>query len=792
MKKLVLLMFFIRAIAVGQCINGTTTNPIDPKNPAFPNYLNHFNWENSTTFKYNTTYQPNSYTPNPFLSNQSAFQDIALQQDYKAENGWEAIAYNIGYDNNNNALQAPPQHTYFLLYNKFRGILRVLVKWSGVPSTFNNAQLTLQFSSGFQTNLLDMTTYEKPLLSPHIPNPKYTTNLTFFNDATSWSYADFKVNYDPCTCNFTENARLKLYTNLIQNSTINLTGAINGTITSIANGSGTDTSGGKFWSSLDGASKTFTTAHKGVKSFVDNYEKVYSTLNDNGVTINAIKSLGNFMKTNSFMKAGLAATPYVGQAVKFMSSLFGGGGGENGPLELAPMSVDLAVKLNGTVSLNAPMHDFTLGLPGSQTSASLPGIYGGQPLYNEPMGVFSLIDEPTMYYTETVTTQNEAQYYWYKNFYLEKKENSAPFAITRRKYKMSGDYLRYMINPASNLELQDAQFILVAEYIKPSLTFIDKIASPIGGGPSTGAMDINVNKDTENGLPLILYPELQNVSPFRESGVLRTSIGNPTDKDNKMFHNSFTPIGEKYFSNDYAFEFIYDIKKIRDNKVYRSDYGILGLRNINNSYNKVVKIDYIPKPEYLEPRVKSFKLKVILNLKRTDNPNAQNVLYAVTYPIKIIPLPIPLIDMTGSNYAYSSFEYSQSRTPSKPLKFVRVQDATTLNSICSSSAYRDNRIQTTSKTSNGKTQIALENHIQAENLVYHPNPVEKTLYIKLNKAQITSIIGLDGKTLNSFDLDSINKQEEAELDFSTYPKGIYFINYLDSYDKSKTAKIIRN
>jgi Secretion system C-terminal sorting domain len=791
MKKIVLLLLFVSAIAVGQCVNGTTTNPLAPTNPAFPNYLNHFNWENSPVFKYNVPVQPNSFTPNPFFSNQPEFQNIALQQDFKSVNGWEAIAYNLGYDNNNNALQAPKAQTYFLLYNKYRGILRVLVKWSDVKEFATNAQLTLKFAPGFQTNLLDMTTDEKPLLAPHIPNAKYTANLTYFNDSSSWSYADFKVNYDPCTCNFTESARLQLYTNLIQNSTINLTGAINGTITTITNGqsTGTNDSSGKFWNDLNGQTTKFVSARNKIQGFVDDNKKIYDKLKDGGVTINAITKLGDFMKTNSFMKAGLAATPYVGDAVKFMSSIFGGGGGATGPLELAPLSVNLAVKLNGTVSLSAPMHNFTIGLPGAQTSASLLGIYGGQPLYNEPMGVFSLIDEPTMYYTETVTTQNEARYGLYKNFYVTKTENVSPFIITRRNYSMSAKYLRYAINPASNLELKDAEFMIVAEYVKPSLTFVDRPNNGYGFGTNP-----NVEKDPENGLPINLIGFDSNPwppSPFPGGQIVYapSSIGNVIDRENKIFQNAFPSIGMNYFSNGYSFDFIYDIKKSRENSYYNTDYGILSEKTTYAPNRAIENVTFTPKPEYLEPRVKSFKLKIILNLKRTDNPNAQNVLYVVTYPIKLIAGANPNPQFTVP-FAVSANNYKKNSPYITVPKFIRVQDAITLNGVCGSSEYRSNRIQT-AKNTQDKT-IITENELQSNDLVYYPNPLERTLHIKLNKTKITSVVGIDGKSLNAFDLESINKLEETELDFTSYPKGIYFINYVDSDNNSKTAKIIKD
>jgi Secretion system C-terminal sorting domain len=793
MKKLVLVLLLITEFAIGQCVNGTTTNPTAPTNPAFPNYLNRFDWETTPTLKYNTTFQPNSNTPNPFFSNQSVFQGIALQQDYKSENGWEAVAYNLGYDNNNTALTAPPQHTYLMMYNKYRGVLRILVKWSGVPSTFNKAQLTLQFAPGFQSNLLDMTTSEKPLLAPHIPNPKYTTFLTFFNDATSWSYADFKVNYDPCTCSFTDSARLQLYTNLIQNSTIILTGAVNGTITTIKDGagSGTDESSGKFWNSLEGTGGKMISVSKDVQDFVDNSDKTFKKLKDGGITVNAITQLGNLMKTNKFLKAGLAAAPIVGEAVKFIGSLIGGGAGETAPTALAPMSVNLAVNLSGTVELKAPMHDFSIGLPGSANSATLAGIYGGQPLYNEPLGVFSLIDEPTMYYTESSYDQVEKAYRFSTNVFggqsnfpsqLQQYPSDNLFRFTRRQYQMSGDKLRYTINPASNLELQDAQLMVVAEYSKPSLYYNANMPQYMGS-ESNGAIDV----DADNGLPFKLYND--PISLADNQAYNTAAVGNKIDETNTIFQSSFPPIGEKYFNNKYVFDFMYDVQQI----TRRTDYFSFGLLTLRTKtippYNPVSPGNYTyyvtPKPEYLAPRVKSFSLKVILNLKRTDNPNAQNVLYVVTYPIKLIPGSTSYL---AESYLASARYYGENTAITLPNQFVRVTDPTEINGICSGSAYRTNRVGTGIL---GLNDFGPQN--QTNDLIYYPNPVQNKLYMKLNNNKIKNIIGIDGKKLSGFDIETLNKanQEEIELDFSSYPKGIYFVNYTDEKNNPKTAKIIK-
>lgn len=770
--------FLFSHLSWGQCVNGISTNPNNPSNPQNPNYLNNFNWQVGQTLQYNTICQPNSQTLNPFFSQQTEMLPLSLIEDYKTENGWEAVAYNLGYDNNNIQLASKPEHAFIMLYNKYRGILRILVKWCR-NSNYNGATLTLEFAPGFQTNLLDMTTYEKPLLTPHNPNPSYTTALNFYNDNTSWAYADFKVNYDPCTCNFTENSRLKLYTELIQNSNVYMTGAINGTITSITNGNGSSASDGNFWKTAGSISGAMTKAHKGINSFVQNYESIYTNLADNGVTINAIRDIGSFMQNNQFLKSGLKSVPYVAGGLKFISGLFGGGGG-NGPLQLAPLSVNLAVKLEGTITTRDPMHNYTIGLPGSQNSGILPGTYGGQPLYNEPLGVFTLIDEPVMYYTETYVDKTEDGYKYerptsgpaiYSLTKIGATKNK--FRHTTRNYKLDGKNLRYLINPASNLEIQDAQFMIIAEYQKPSFGYKANM-------PQYTELNTNVNVDINNGLPI----KITNTTGIPNEFV-NSSIGDAIDRGNYIFQNSFPVIGEKAFKNDYQFSFLYDIQRIANNNPY-FNFAVENL-SVKNTNNLRTNYYVIPKSEYTAPRIKNFKLKIILNLKRTDNPNAQNVLYAVTYPIKIEAAPAGY-NMTGSNYSSDAQNYANN-TAQIVNKFTPILSGELAN-ICSSTIYKNNRNSTANRIGiSSKDETTKSSNINLIN--FYPNPVIDYLTIDLNGSQLINITSLEGKELKSFNKDESINSDSIKLDFNNFSKGMYFINYLDIQNNTKTIKIIK-
>lgn len=813
MKKIYFLLFlnsFIISYSQSFCEpNYISTNPQNPSNPNQPDYANHFDWTtNSPYYAINSQCTPNSFTPNPFQSNQLELLPLSLSKDMQPEDGWEMIAYNLGFDNNNIPLAAKPEHTYLMLYNKYTGMLRILVKWCRNVN-YNGALLTLKFTPGFQTNLLDMANDEKALDAPHIANPSLSTTLKFYNDNNYWAYADFKLNYDPCTCSVNETARLNLYSELISNSSVELTGKITGVISSISQGQGTTSSDGKFWKSANNINNKMMSAHKNIQNFADNYQKIYKNLADGGVTIGAINNIGSFLNNNNFMKAGLKALPYVSQGVKFLSGLFGGGASGNQPIQLAPMSVNLDVEINGTISTQDPMHNQTIGLPGSLNNNTLSGIIGGQPLYNETLGVFSLINTPIMYYKdqnysksflnrETIVPSSRIKEYW---------EVLSDYTFTNRSYKLSGDTIKYAINPASNLTLQDAEIILIVEYEKPSITYPIKYPTFVFS---------NLDSDLNNGL-----------------AINGTDIGPSVDSENGIFQNAFKSIGINNFKNDYSFDFLYDISTVSTSVKKRqiSQYStgsftkkwqctntcdfqnIQGSRIFSYLQNKadlpvnwtnLLTTDFksnimnsltflpqatTPRPEFLAPRIKNFKLKFVLNLKRTDNPDAQNVLYVVTYPVELKEAPSGY-NMTGSDYIADATTYANQPdfNPANPTNKIIPVTQSELATICASSKYTTNRIPSTARMAANKTEENTIVNFKSEPLLY-PIPVKEELTIIKNNCKIVSIVDSYGNIVKQFDNDSPNNIN-LSVNTSHFNKGIYLLTYIDTNNNFKSQKFI--
>ncbi len=440
------------------------------------------------------------------------------------------------------------------------------------------------------------------------------------------------------------------------------------------------------------------------------------------------------------------------------------------------------------------MHNFTVGLPGSQNSGVLTGVNGGQPLYNEPLGVFSLIDEPTMYYTDSAYEQEELAYQYTKynlfsnSFQTYELRNATStyccaknkFKFTTRNYKLDGSTLKYVINPSSKLVLQDAQVVYIAEYLKPSIDLNLNIPPVFCAGNAGNNVLMNPSVDINN-LNGLSIPGLPN-------------IGNNINQSNNLFQSATVAFGHKNFNNDYSFSYLYDVQKTLDNSNL-FNFGVESIQNFGTGpyCGGVTRRQYVtPKPEYLQARIKTFKMQLILNLKRTDNPAAQNVLYVVTYPIKTLPAPEGF-NMTGRSMINDVNDYNNgiNANANKLVPF-----SGDLTSLCNSAAYRNSRNQQV--VSNRNSLGAVDNNnffdqnlIADSKIQIAPNPVKDLLNVKLNNCKLINLISLDGLVLKSFNQNENINNEEIKIDFKDFSKGIYIINYENVAGKLLSAKVIK-
>ena len=107
---------------------GVTTDPSNPVNPIenHDDFVNWFDWTNSD---YRTLYDNNNsgYIRNPYFLPAGPTSLFYDNPDFKPEDGWELLDFSLGLDKLGNLDPESIGQAYFILYNKYRSILRVFV-----------------------------------------------------------------------------------------------------------------------------------------------------------------------------------------------------------------------------------------------------------------------------------------------------------------------------------------------------------------------------------------------------------------------------------------------------------------------------------------------------------------------------------------------------------------------------------------------------------------------------------------------------------------------------------------
>lgn len=147
----------------------------------------------------------------------------------KWEDGWELIRRGFGLTDLNTYTTDVVPNAYFIMYNKYTGILRVLLKTCR-GADYNAAKVTINFNSLSQikTDLLEFSRGNISPIDKTFTNTSFAAGSKYVNDNTKWFYADFPMMFDPCTCIY--KSKINIVTDLISTSEIALEGAVNGDI----------------------------------------------------------------------------------------------------------------------------------------------------------------------------------------------------------------------------------------------------------------------------------------------------------------------------------------------------------------------------------------------------------------------------------------------------------------------------------------------------------------------------------------------------------------------------------
>ncbi len=425
---------------------------------------------------------------------------------------------------------------YFMLYNKYTGRLKIYVALMGVhnqqaafirlgfdtkdpgtqkKNTNETTRALFNAAEPIQKTVLEF----KPVLEY-----KQMNQVNNYQDALDyqWTVCELTTSYDPCTCENTPDNLSKISTlrmQLMKVGTVNIEATIDGKATqeSVASGSGaSSTTNGSLASFFKPLTDAGSAAQTGKKSWADTKSTVENIV-DGGNTamtyalarewlkkddpywddvdvqtkIASIKQvfaapdsmkkllgvrqakntkLGKILESS---KGIASALPYVGMAIGIIDFMVDGGEENKGEEKAGPVTFDINLSLKGTLTEVQALEEVSFFTPGSP----IPSATGDHltPIYNNVLGVLSILELPDLEYAELTPSvsmssiKEQIGICWDNTYIFNNFEDAANIRLRQFRPKSN---VKYVLNPASELEVQSIDAAIVLEYSNQQELFI--------------------------------------------------------------------------------------------------------------------------------------------------------------------------------------------------------------------------------------------------------------------------------------------------------------------------------
>jgi len=368
----------------------------------------------------------------PWFSNSgpASYLGTFPQIDFKKSDGWTLLYRDFGTP----ASGASPM-PFFILYNKYRGLLRVFFYNSITLQGYSFAMLKLNLSGTSTSPLLTYSDAEKPFLDD------FTTNIVvssvFKMPILQWTFADLNIiGYD----NSLSSKNLALQFELIgvNETDLKLSGGI--TLEQIVGSAASNANVG-FTGKSDDLTGYLNAITSPASKAWNNFKSYYTAQNDLKIEsektenqgkwyTNALKDISNVVNTSptKFIPGFAAIAGFVDGVV----GLIRGNTGQ-APTPI-PLNFRGNIQLGGKMTGYNTLANFYLYVPGTLYSST----DSRAPLDNTPIGVFNLLGKSTMEYcAETKIIDIRYDYTDYSA--------TLWFAIK--------DPIQLVLNPSSNLRL---------------------------------------------------------------------------------------------------------------------------------------------------------------------------------------------------------------------------------------------------------------------------------------------------------------------------------------------------
>jgi hypothetical protein len=485
---------------------GISTNPDDYQNPYDPQATKKWDWRTQDYTMYLTNTSGTPGTPvtivNPFYDQSgnpnTFFLADAFDKDFKWEDGWELLYKKFGTESQ--GVITP----YFMLYNKYSGVVRVFVNIinSGTFSyTAGGIQLTMEKPNpsppGLPTvrqtavlNHLGTYTFASDQLQKNAGHfsANYYEN-SGVNNNYYWLYADFTTLYDACTCGLVGD--WYFYAGLVNNLQINV--EINGTLTTVVDANPSNPSQstvGGFWGEINdyisfgsgvinNISGIVKSGNKGFKDGVELLNAGQTLANNSSVVIgnNKAKNLAPILfkifvqapRINMLLNLASSVITTVKKVGDDYDKLTNDNPKDANALKQPKVTeTGLKATANGEITVDAPYVLNALRIPGSKTASGQGAIDFRNPVYDEILGVWNLFKQPKF---DIIQYRPNNPLVGYHTGMSDPSDPYAPYEVTNNEYPVFPNIYQLkltntpeiLLNPASGLEVVDIDYQIVFE-----------------------------------------------------------------------------------------------------------------------------------------------------------------------------------------------------------------------------------------------------------------------------------------------------------------------------------------
>jgi|GEM_PF-1113157 hypothetical protein len=389
----------------------------------------------------------------PYLTdNISQFNNSALaDKDFYEADGWEAVYAKIGTET------AAVDNPGFVLYNRYEGILRVFIYMrarnqdvSNVPNgSFSTATINtkLKNDGGTVSKMTGLFSYIKgPVraLDKFDKEIEVTTPNEWHNPTNGqWLHVDIPMAYDPCTCNGNRLTNtspnrysiLDIYPNLTSVSSIDLIYGkkANDKKKIVDNNTTLPAEFKAGINKLDAAQKAGNKTYKGVNDFLSFTKTIVKAFEPAPDTLGLGVLKPEFFKVNTSTAINLIDNfkkygPEIGAVLSIIDFLI------IGPKNASTTTSNTLYSASGNITEQYKFNGLTFFTPGSQYPA---GTSVDLPIYKNILGVFGVLETPKIERAYDINID------WF----------ASPVPYHRERVKLAED-IKYVVNPASNLELE--------------------------------------------------------------------------------------------------------------------------------------------------------------------------------------------------------------------------------------------------------------------------------------------------------------------------------------------------